>query len=172
MKAITILRRCREAGGDMSRIFQRIDRRREAMLNITPPAEHDGGGRGTSEQDKFAALVGDIDGLERAAKARQDAYRVELAAACVLLDALPEAESGVLHEYYVKGQKVSVIALKKGCTDGYIRKVKAEAERLLSQIPEERVVATLPAWYLREGGKPLDALLTAWERQGTVEKRV
>lgn len=150
MKAITIFTRCRAAEGDMRRIRQRIQQRREAAASVAPQGTGIGGGHGTSEPDKMSAFVAAIDELESELKAREQARSVEVAAACVLLDALPEMESAVLHRFYIRGHKVPGIAKKLGFSEGYIRKLKAEAERLLDSISEETVVISLPVWYLRE----------------------
>jgi chromosome segregation ATPase len=150
MKAMTMLDRCRNAESDMRRLRQRIQQRREAAECITPKVDAIGGGRGTSDPDKIATLVAAINELEAELKAREQARRVEAAAACALLDALPEYESAVLHQFYVQRAKVSSIAKKLRFTEGYIRKLKAEGEKLLGVLPSADVDKTLPAWYLRE----------------------
>lgn len=155
MKAITILARCRNADSEIRRIKQRIEQRREAAESVTPRMDAIGGGRGTSEPDKIAAFVAAIDELERRLEAREQARRVEVVAACVLLETLPETESAVLHQYYIQHQKVPGIARKLGYTEGYIRKLKAQAERMLDEVPEARVVQALPAWYMREQERPV-----------------
>lgn len=85
--------------------------------------------------------------LEQRLKLREQAQSVEIAAACVLLDVLPENESAVLHQYYVKGGKVPAIAKRLGYSESYTRKIKAEGERTLCNLPESSVAAALPAWY-------------------------
>ena len=120
MRAITILQRCREAEQDLRRIRQRIERRREAAESVTPRINA-GGGRSTAESDKIAAFVAAITELEADLRGREQARRVEVAAACVLLDCLPENESAVLHQFYIKRQKIPAIARKLGFTEGYIR---------------------------------------------------
>ena len=42
-----------------------------------------------------------------------------------------------------------LIAAAMGFTDGYIRKVKADAESRLDSLQEAQVAAALPAWYMR-----------------------
>ena len=155
MKAITILARCRNADSEIRRIQQRIRQRREAAESVTPKMDAIGGGRGTSEPDKIAAFVAAIVELEQRLEAREQARRVEVVAACVLLEALPENESAVLHQYYIQRQKVPGIAHKLGYTEGYIRKLKSEAERMLDEVPESRVAGLLPAWYIREQERPV-----------------
>lgn len=147
MKALTILARCRSAETDKRRIRQQIERRREAITCISPRMDVNGGGRSTAEQDKIGAFVAAVDELERRLKAREQAQSVEIAAACALLDMLPENESAVLHEYYVKGGKVPAIAKRLGYSESYTRKIKAEGERALCELPDSSVAAALPAWY-------------------------
>ena len=119
MRAITIMQRCRDAEQDLRRIRQRIERRREAAESVTPRINA-GGGRSTAEPDKIAAFVAAITELEADLRGREQARRVEVAAACVLLDRLPETEGAVLHQYYVQRRKIHNIAAKMGYTDSYI----------------------------------------------------
>ena len=147
MKAMTVLTRCRNAEGDKRRIRQRIAQRRDAMACISPRMDATGGGRGTAEPDKIGAFVAAVDALERELKLREQAQSVEIAAACTLLDTLPASESAVLHEYYVKHGKVPAIAKRLGYSESYARKLKAEGERMLDELPENVVAAALPAWY-------------------------
>lgn len=149
MKAMTILRRCRNAEQDMRRIQQCIQRRRDAAESIT--ARPDGvGGRSTGEADKLSAFVASITELEAQLRQREMALRAEVAAACVLLDYLPDTESAVLHQYYIRRLKLSAIARRMGYTEGYIRKVRIAGERMLEALPCEQVRGALPGWYLRE----------------------
>ena len=147
MNALTILARCRSAETDKRRIRQQIERRREAITCISPRMDANGGGRSTAEQDKIGAFVAAVTELEKRLKLREQAQSVEIAAACVLLDVLPENESAVLHQYYVKGGKVPAIAKRLGYSESYTRKIKAEGERTLCNLPESSVAAALPAWY-------------------------
>ncbi len=150
MKAMTILTRCRNAAADERRIAQQIQRRRDAMNCITPRMDTTGGGRGTAEPDKIGAFVAAVAELERRLRLRQQAHSIEIAAACALLDTLPESESTILHEYYVKGGKVPSIAKRLGYSESYARKLKADGERHLNEMPEDVVAAALPAWYAQE----------------------
>ena len=93
--------------------------------------------------------MADIDGLERALEQRRNQQQAEIVAALVLLDCLPETDSGILYRYYIKRDSVPSIAAAMGFTDGYIRKVKADAESRLDSLQEARVAAALPAWYMR-----------------------
>lgn len=147
MKALTILARCRSAEADKRRIRQQIERRREAITCISPRMDVNGGSRSTAEQDKIGAFVAAVTELEQRLKVREQAQSVEIAAACVLLDMLPENESAVLHQYYVKGCKVPSIAKCMGYSESYTRRIKAEGERRLCELPESSVTAALPSWY-------------------------
>jgi hypothetical protein len=53
---------------------------------------------------------------------------------------------------YLRRLKVGAIAAKLNFTDGYIRKLKGEAERKLDALDEPSVRAALPPWYLKEYG--------------------
>ena len=149
MNGLTILKRCRTADGDMTRIRQRIQRRREAMECITPRMDA-AGGRGPAESDKVSAFVAAITQLEAELAARDQARSAEVASACVLLDTLPDVEGSVLHAYYVKRLSIPAIARRMGYTDGYIRKLKKGGEALLDALPADVITDSLPAWYLRD----------------------
>ena len=148
MNAMIILIRCRSAEADKRRLRQRIEQRREAMTCITPRMDAVGGSRGGSSGDKIGNLMADVSELEGALAAREEAHRVEVAAACALLDLLPESESAVMYSFYISGNKVPLIAKLKGFTDGYVRKLKAEGMRLLNDLSPETVASSLPGWYL------------------------
>lgn len=150
MKAMDILRRCRSATSDISRTQQRIAQRRDALTCIAAPQiRADGIDRSARSSDKTSELMADIDGLERALEQRRNQQQAEIVAALVLLDCLPETDSGILYRYYIKRDSVPSIAAAMGFTDGYIRKVKADAESRLDSLQEARVAAALPAWYMR-----------------------
>jgi len=149
MRAITILTRCRNAEGDLRRIQQRIDRRREAAEGMTPRMDKGGGMRGTSEPDRFSAMMADIGEIEAELEERGQAHSIEVAAVCVLLDSLPESEGAVLHQSYIKRQPIRAIAHKMRYSESNIRRLRADGESLVKAIPEESVVAALPTWYLK-----------------------
>lgn len=150
MKAMDILRRCRSAASDISRTQQRIAQRRDALTCIAAPQiRTDGTDRSARSSDKTSELMADIDGLERALEQRRNQQQAEIVAALVLLDCLPETDSGILYRYYIKRDSVPSIAAAMGFTDGYIRKVKADAESRLDSLQEAQVAAALPAWYMR-----------------------
>lgn len=151
MQAIVILQRCRDAAGDIRRLEQRIQRRRDALTSISAPLpDPNGGSRGQGDPDKIGKVEAEIDALERRKNAREEAQRIEVAAACVLLDSLPELESDVLHGYYIKQESTAIIAKRLKYQDSYIRKVKGNAEKALDALPPDQVAEALPEWYLRE----------------------
>ena len=153
MEAITILKRCRAAAGDIRRLTQRIQQRRDAMTSISAPqADPNGGSHGPSDPDKIGRMLAEIDTLERSLEARKQARTVERAAACVLLDKLPELESDVLHGYYIRMESTASIARRLQYQDSYLRKVKINGEKALKELTADQVAAALPSWYLRENG--------------------
>ena len=151
MKALDILKRCRAARTDISRLQQRIDRWREMLDSIgAPQADPNGGSRSSADPDKVGRIMGEIDAPEREIARRKEGQQAEAASALALLDTLPDLESKILYAYYVKRQDTPEIARKEKYTAGYVRKVKRGGETLLDMLSAERVTATLPAWYLRE----------------------
>ena len=153
MKAITILMRCRAAKSDIGRLQQRIEQRHEVLDSLSAPqADPNGGSRATGDRDKIARILADIDELEREIQARREEENAEKVSAVMLLDMVPDLESKVLHDYYIKRWDTSEIARKEKYTAGYVRKTKRSAEQLLTMISPERVDGTLPAWYLRQNG--------------------
>lgn len=149
MTALEVLERCRGAESDLRRLKLRIRQRRDAAACISPKMDDIGGGHGSGPKDKLAENVADIDRLGHEYDARQEQYAAEIAAACVLLDALPENISNVLHRYYVKHEKISVTATALNFTEGYIRRMKGEGEERLMAVPEAEVAKMFPAWYMR-----------------------
>ena len=151
MNAMTIMRRCRSAADDLARIRMRIEQRRELLDSIgAPPADPNGGGRGTGDKDKTGRILGDIDLLEREEQARKEAWNAEKAAAVTLLEMIPDLEGRILYDYYVKRMDTPEIARKEKYTAGYVRKTKRSGEQLLEMLDPDRVRSTLPAWYLKE----------------------
>ena len=149
-----IMRRCRAAKGDIERIQQRIDQRRELLDGMNAPqADPNGGSRPTGDRDKIGRILGDIDQLEREMEARKEAGNAEKAAALALTEMVPDTEGKVLYDYYVKGWDTTEIARKERYTPGYVRKAKRSGEQLLDMLGPERVKAVLPAWYIRTKGE-------------------
>jgi hypothetical protein len=153
MNAMIILKRCREARGDIGRIQQRIAQRRDVLNSLSAPqADPNGGSRGTGDRDKIGRILADIDELEREMAARIEAENVEKVASCTLVDMLPGLEGRILYDYYVKGMDTPEIARKEKYTAGYVRRTKRNAEQLLEMLGTDRVHDSLPQWYLREKG--------------------
>lgn len=149
MDGMTILLRVYEAKDDIARIQQKIDQRYDAAQSIVPQGMGTGGGTG---DDKMASFAADIDRLEREKTAREQQQSAELAAACVLLDTLPKKESSVLHHFYIKREKIEVIAQKLTYSSGYVRTLKTSGEKKMRAIPMETLRASMPAWYAKEIG--------------------
>lgn len=153
MNAMIILKRCREARGDIGRIQQRIAQRRDVLNSLSAPqADPNGGSRPAGDNDKYGRIWADIDQLEREKAARKEAYEAEKVASCALMDMIPDLEGKVLYDYYVRRWDTTQIARKEKYTAGYVRKTKRNAEQLLAMLDPDRVNATLPAWYLKEKG--------------------
>lgn len=149
--AMEILRRCRSAAADVAKMQQKIDQRRDALTCIAPSGTTPSGkNQGAASKDKTGTLIADIDELEQALKDRKNQQLAETMAVLVLLDLLPKTSSDVLYRYYIKRQSIPRIAVALSYTDGYVRKVKADAEGHLSALSEKQVAEALPAWYLRE----------------------
>lgn len=147
MNAITILARCRCAEGDLRRICQQIARRREAMERITPVLDAVGG-RGSPSMDKMTAYAADVAELEAAYHRRAKERQAEIAAACQLLDVLPESEGAVLHKYYVMGYSMAGTAAALHYANTTARRLRMEGEDHLRALPERTVASLLPEWYL------------------------
>lgn len=150
MEAMTVLRRCRRSEEDIQRLENQIWRRRDAMGVHAPQMDPNGGSRGTGDPDKIGRMVADLAGIEQKLEERKQEAAVETASSCALLDMLPELESDVLYQYYVKRMTVPQIAMKKKYQDGYLRKRKRAGEEMLGMISAERVRGTLPRWYLEK----------------------
>ena len=151
MNAMTIMKRCRTGKDDIARIQQRIDQRRDLLDSIgAPPADPNGGSRGTGDKDKTGRILADIDLLEREMEARREAWNAEKVAAVALLEKVPDLEGTVLYDYYVKRMDTPEIARKEKYTPGYVRKTKRNGEQLLEMLGPEQVKAVLPAWYIKE----------------------
>lgn len=150
MKAITVLRRCRDSAEEIERLETQIWQRRNIMTSLQSPRLDTDGGRSTGDMDKIGRMLEDIDALERAAEKRRQEQAVETAASCVLLDMLPDLESRVLYGYYVMRQSVAQVARQQKYQEGYLRKVKRRAEAALGMLGEDRVRSALPRWYLEQ----------------------
>lgn len=148
MRAMTILRRCREAADELRRYDQRIRQRREAMGVSGVQMDPNGGSRGGGDPDRMGRMMADLDLIERAKADREDARKAEVASAVLILDMLPELESGILHRYYILRESTGEIARKEKYEASYVRKKKRDGEEALGLIRPERIADTLPRWYL------------------------
>lgn len=155
MDAITILERCRRAPADIRRLELQIRQRRDALTSISAPqGDPDGGSRTKGAPDKIALALADIDALEDRLQQRKQRQAAETAAACVLLDRLPELPSAVLYGYYVRREDTPAIGRRLRYTASYMRRMKGKGEELLAGLDESAVREALPRWYLEGGEKP------------------
>ena len=153
MKAITILKRCRDAEGEIERLDVSIRQKADILTNIAAPqGDPNGGGHGSGSGDKTGRVMADKIDLERRKKEREEALMVELAAASALLDMVPSLESRILHRYYVQRKSMAVIAKELKYQLGYSKRKKREGERILDLLSPERVRETLPVWYVKKYG--------------------
>ena len=147
--AMVIMERCKSAERDLRLIREKVARYRDASQRMTSTL--DGvGSRGTGEADRLAAIMGEIDELERRAATRDKEYTAELAAACKLLNMLPSIECSILGRYYVSRQPLKAIAADLGYSYGYVRTRKGEGCAKLEELPEGVVLGMLPPWYVNE----------------------
>ena len=150
--AMTILERCKAAERELRLLGERAARYRDASQRMTSTL--DGvGSRATGESDRMAAMVAEIDDLERRTVTRNREYRAEVAAACKLLDMLPSVEGGILSRFYVRKQPLKAIAVELGYSYGYVRSCKADGCARLEQVPEGVILGLLPPWYIDEEEK-------------------
>lgn len=153
MKAITILRRCRDANEEIDRLDVSIRQKADILTNIAAPqGDPNGGGRTQGAGDKVVRVMADKIDLERRKKDREEALMVELAAASALLDMVPSLESRILHRYYVQRKSLAVIARELNYQSGYTKRKKREGERILDLLSPERVREVLPVWYIKKYG--------------------
>ena len=155
MDAMTILRRCRGSEEEIRRLEGMIWRRRDAMTSLqSVRTDPDGGSRPTGDTDKIGRMLADVDALERRLEERRNAQAVETASSCAMLDMIPDLESRVLYDYYVRRMTTAEVARKQKYQEGYVRKVKKRGEDAARLLTPERVRSTLPRWYLeREEGE-------------------
>lgn len=150
--AMDILTRCRAAERELRLLGEKVARCRDASQRMTSTL--DGvGSLGTGESDRLAAIIGEIDDLERKRASRQREYTAELAAAMKLVDTLPSVECIILSRFYVRRQPLKAIALELGYSYGYVRSCKGEGCNRLKQVPEGVILALLPPWYINDDEK-------------------
>ncbi len=155
MNAVQILERCRQAPQDRESIMQRIQRYRDGAMSISRYGVS-AGGHGTGGEDKLAEIASQIDEAERARAQRDREYVAEVAAACTLLDRLPDQESRVLHLYYVQGDTLNLISERMHNSYGYVRKLKSDGLALAQTIGLVDVARALPPWYNEQELRRLD----------------
>ena len=160
MNAVHILERCRQAPQDRESIEQRIQRYRDGAMSISKYGVS-AGGHGAGGGDKLAEIASQIDEAARALAQREREYVAEVAAACTLLDRLPDLEGRVLHLYYVQGYTLSVISERMHNSYGYVRKLKGDGMVLAAAIDLVEVARALPAWYLEQELERLTELAQA-----------
>lgn len=143
MRAIEIMERCRAASSEINELREKIDRLRDGVNRMTQAL--DGiGGRGTSESDRFAAVMAEIDEVERTIEARVLQYSTEMMMACTLLDMLPERERRIADRYYLQGRSLKQISRELHYSYSYVRSGKGAAVAMLSTISDVEVYALTP----------------------------
>lgn len=152
LTAMEILERCRRADVEKRAIRERIGMYRDTAGRMT--ASLDGiGARSTGETDHMAAIMGEIDELERQLARREREHAAELSAALRLLDMLPPLECVILNRYYTRHETLNAIAIGLGYSYSYVRGRKADGCRQLREIGEGAVLGMLPTWYVKEDEK-------------------
>lgn len=147
LTAMVILERCRRAEAEKRRLREKIDMYRESAGHMT--ASLDGiGSRSTGDTDRMAAYVARIDAAERALRQRDREHTAEVAAACRLLELLPDLECGIMNRFYVRGQSLNAIAQALHYSYSHVAHRKLEAVKMLREVPEAEVIMLLPAWYV------------------------
>lgn len=145
---MTILRRCRESGTDLSELEERIRQRRDAVTTISVSLDRDGGAGGSgTPSDRIAAAAAAVADLEKQAERRRERQAVEIMAVNVLADRLPGVQGRIIYLYYAKALTVRAVAKRVKYTEGYVRKLRREAENQLREVPGEEVDELLPPWY-------------------------
>lgn len=152
MTAMDVLQRCQRADGDMRRIREKIDRYRDSAARLNPvptcaPAHGDG------ETDKMAAIMAEIDELERMIGRREREYQAELVAANRLIDMVPgENARRAAGMYYIDRKTIAGIAQEMRYSYGYVCALRRHAADALADVGPEQVDALLPGWYLDANG--------------------
>ena len=149
MNAVHILERCRSAPQEKESIRQSIERYRDGAMSISRYGLA-AGGHGSSEGDKLADIAVRVSEKEDALAKREREYAAEISAACLLLDRLPDQESGVLHLFYLQGYTLASVAQRVHNSYSYVRKLKADGLTLAEGVPLLDVALAMPAWYLQQ----------------------
>lgn len=147
MDAIEILRRCRTAERDIERLRIMIRQRREIIDRY---ARAPGAGGPREPSGPLARILTDTEALEGRLRNREERKAAETAAACVLLDRLPELENRVLYALYLRGDTIAAAAKRLRYSEGYVRKIKARGESALGTLRGADVLAALPRWYAED----------------------
>ena len=151
MNGLVIFQRCREAADDIEKLERVTERKRERMRSMVGwRMDPNGGSRGGGESDRMAAMAAAVDEAEEKKRDREEAFRVEVAAADQLLDMVPELESEILERYYINRDTLAEVARKMHLTAGYVRAKKRDADLAAEMISAERVAAAVPDWYRRK----------------------
>jgi len=146
MDAMTILKRCRASSAELEELDARIRQRRDAVTMISVSLDRDGG-RGPST-DRLADAAAAVADLEKKAERRRERQAVELVAVTALADRLPGVQGRIIFLYYGKAMTVRAAAKRVKYTEGYVRKLRREAEDQLRSVPETEVDELVPPWYL------------------------
>lgn len=129
MKATEILTRCRESTEEIQRLQRRL-----ARLECCAEAS--------------ASVGEDITRCRQALEARRRALDAEVAAACRIVDMLPDPQCGILYRYFVGGQSQGAIIEALHYTMRYYKRKKKEGLAIAEGMDEAVVDALLPDWYL------------------------
>lgn len=141
---MNILMRCRTYGRRRDELTERIRAREDAITRITAVYGRTDGGHGTGDFDKIADYLAAKAELEDMLQQIDDAYAVELSAAITMLDGLRIMDRIILHDFYIQGLPIHIIARDKGYSEGHVRRLKRHAESLLCDVD---IKPLLPQWY-------------------------
>ena len=148
MDAMTILKRCRASGAELVELDARIRQRRDAATMISAVISGEPGhAPGGLASDKIAAAAAAVADLEARAQQRRERQAVELAAVSALAERLEGVQGRIVYLYYGKALTVRAVAKRVKYTEGYVRRLRREAEDRLRQVPAEEVDELLPPWY-------------------------
>ncbi len=90
----------------------------------------------------------DISYCRQALETRRRALDAEVAAACRIVDMLPDSQCGILYRYFVGGQSQGAITEALHYTTRYYKRKKKEGLAIAEGMDETMVDALLPDWYL------------------------
>lgn len=146
MDAMTILNRCRKSGAELEEMEAQIRQRRDAVTTISASLGREGG-RGPAT-DRMASVAAAIADMETKISARRERQAVELMATSALSELLsPNVLGQIIYLYYGKAMTVRAVAKRIRYTEGYVRKLRRDAEDVLRALPETVVDELLPPWY-------------------------